>query len=74
MHDEPERSDARPAERRCPECGARAVRVLWGFPAGDPGPDVTLGGCDIVGDPPPRWLCRFCGWTGDRPATGARRS
>lgn len=57
----------------CPDCGAAALPVLWGMPAGDPGRDVILGGCDIVDHHPPRWGCRECGWRGDVAETRATR-
>lgn len=50
---------------QCPDCGAPALPVMWGMPAGDPGPGVILGGCIIIDFPPPPHGCRECGWMGD---------
>lgn len=57
--------ERRRRDLRCPECGAPVLRILWGFPMGDPGPDEVLGGCDVVEWPPPGWRCRVCSWEGD---------
>lgn len=49
----------------CPDCGGRAVPILYGYPLGeiieaaDRG-EAELGGCEVTGDDP-RWHCRSCG-------------
>jgi len=55
--------------RRCPACGADAVRpIAYGYPdltlaeAADRG-DVVLGGCIIRPDNP-AWRCTACGRSG----------
>lgn len=55
------------AARRCPQCGSRVKRILWGMPDRDPGPDVILGGCCLPVEPQP-WGCPDCGWRGQLPA------
>lgn len=65
--------DAPRPDRRCPECGAPALPVLWGLRSYYPGPGVILGGCVIVGDPAP-WGCRECGWRGELTAAVEERS
>jgi ribosomal protein S27AE len=56
---------SRAKDHRCPECGAPALPVIWGMPAGDPGPAVILAGC-VISDDPARWGCKECGWMGNR--------
>ena len=43
----------------CPECGARGRSILYGLPAGPPGPHVVIGGC-LVDSEFPRYACH-CG-------------
>ena len=51
--------------RRCLECGADAVPIVYGLPgvelmeASDRG-EVALGGC-IIMDDQPTWQCLHCG-------------
>lgn len=53
--------------RKCPECGTKLVRIVYGMP----GPElfeearkgkVILGGCCISFNDP-TWGCADCGWT-----------
>jgi rubredoxin len=53
--------------RKCPECGTKLLRIVYGMP----GPDlfdeaeqgkVLLGGCCISFNDP-TWGCSHCGWT-----------
>lgn len=43
----------------CPVCGARGVPIMYGMPAGPPGPHVAIGGC-LVDPRNPNYECR-CG-------------
>jgi len=43
----------------CPECGARGRTIMYGLPAGPPGPHVVIGGC-IVDPDNPAYSC-YCG-------------
>lgn len=51
----------------CPSCSAeRTLEVIWGMPAGPPGPGVALAGCVITGHTL-EYRCAACGyeWTDD---------
>lgn len=50
-------------EPRCPACGGRALPIVWGLLAGDPGPDVIIGGCCLPAVPATHG-CKACGWRG----------
>lgn len=43
----------------CPACGGRGKPILYGMPAGPPGPHIAIGGCDMHRDNP-TYSCR-CG-------------
>lgn len=56
--------------RKCPRCGGKLVRIVWGMP--DPTlmdeaerGQVAIGGCCVPGpdEPSPFKECRECGWT-----------
>lgn len=44
----------------CERCGARGNRIMYGLPAGPPGPHDVIGGC-IVDAANPDYTCRSCG-------------
>lgn len=44
----------------CAHCGARGDRIMWGMPAGPPGPHDIVGGC-VVSAGDPQYACRSCG-------------
>ncbi len=48
---------------RCPQCGERALPILWGLVYDFPGDDVILGGC-VVPAIETTHGCRACGWQG----------
>lgn len=47
----------------CPRCGGTLQPILWGLPAGPPGPGIILGGCCLP-DQPQTHGCPGCGWRG----------
>ncbi|MCX2967240.1 hypothetical protein, partial [Gordonia aquimaris] len=52
----------------CPSCSAmRTFRVIWGMPAGPPGPGTDIAGCVITSPFTPEYRCGECDyvWTDD---------
>jgi hypothetical protein len=46
---------------KCPSCqSANVVPILYGEPAGKPGPEVHVGGCCVCLGVSPKWHCKDC--------------
>ena len=44
----------------CPECGAKALEILWGYPDGPPKEGFTTGGCIYNPATDPDFVCPEC--------------